>query len=287
MKTIAEINGFDYKSDIFLKYINQFSINPITRRLRTGSGNNEFFVMLRTPIDIKLPDAPVTEGPTRKGNLVVSSAFSDFLTIEFVSYAVYFLVTSKDIGNSIIPDTTNTESDGSIDMIGINDLYLTEVPDTNYLEHGCIKIKSFTVQADTNGDDSVNLINDGILMDARLLKYIKNCQKNKKDIDFIHTIVYENCEKLDAARFSLNKKDLTLTIKGMITSLAYNIYIYLDLNKVNKEIQDIFTPDDYEKIMKNEYIGNSPNPDKDDHDKDKHDKNKLPATLPFEAKEVF
>jgi hypothetical protein len=53
MKSIAEMNGFDYKSDEFLSFINHLSEVPITRRLRTGSGNIEFFAMVKTPFDLK------------------------------------------------------------------------------------------------------------------------------------------------------------------------------------------------------------------------------------------
>lgn len=250
MKSIAEINGFDYTSEEFLKFINQFSKDPITRRLRTGSGNIEFFAMMRSPLDIRFPDAPTAEGPAKKGNLIVASSFSDSLNIEFCAYSVYFLVLSKNPGEPInYKDNTNTDSeDGSLDMVGVDKLFLVEMPDTKYLENGCIKIKQLTVQPDVNGTDTINLYKDGIINDLPLIDMIKHYQANKKLIDFIHVIVFEGTEELDGGRVSFNRETTDLTIKNMDVYQTYCICIYLDRNKTNKDILDHFIPDDFDKL---------------------------------------
>mgnify|MGYP007126011232 CR=1 FL=1 len=250
MKSIAEMNGFDYRSDEFLKYINQFSRDPITRRLRTGSGTYEFFAMLRSPIDMRFPDSPVTEGPVRKGNLIVNSSFSNSVNVEFCAYSVYFLITSKNPGEPIeYEDSTNTDNgDGSLDMVGIDKLFLVEMPDTKYLENGCIKIKQVTVQPSKNGTDSVNLYGDGIINDIMLVEMIDHYKTNEKSIDFIHPIVFEGITELDGGRVSFNRDTLDLEIKDMDMYLTYSIYIYLDKNKTNKKILDYFVPDDFDKL---------------------------------------
>ena len=249
MKSIAEMNGYDYKSDEFLKFINQFAKDPITRRLRTGNGNYEFFAMVRSPLDMRFMDAPVTEGPVKKGNLIVNSAFSDSMTIEFCAYSVYFLVTSKNPGESIkYKDNTNNTTNGSLDTVGVDKLFLVEMPDTQYLENGCVKIKQITLQPEKNGTDSVNLYTDGILNDAVLIEMINHYMTNKKRIDFIHPVVFEGTTELDGARVSFNRETLDLEIKDMDMYVTYCICIYLDKNKINKEVLDYFVPDDFEKL---------------------------------------
>lgn len=250
MKAIAEMNGLDYTSDEFLTYINQFSSVPITRRLRTGSGNMEFFAMMFSPIDITFPDVPATEGPVTKGNFVVNSAFSDYLIVEFTANSVYFLVTSKNPGDAIeYKDNTNTDSaDGSLDSVGVDKIFIGEVPDTNYLENGCVKFTSVTVQPDKNGTDTINLFESGIIHDVSILDMINHYIKNNKEIDFIHPLIFEAVTSLDGSRVEFNRNTLDLTIKDMDIYNTYSIYLYLDKNKVNKEILDRFEPDSFGKV---------------------------------------
>lgn len=249
MMSIAKINNMDYKSEEFLKFINMLSNIPITRRLRTGSGNVEFFAMVRSPIEIRFPDAPVAEGPTKKGNLIVRSAFSDSLAIEFVAYSVYFLVMNKNPGEILYKDSTNTTNDGgNMNTVGTDKLFLVEIPDTKYLDNECVKIVETTVQPDHNGTDSLNLIDSGIIYNETIMRSIFNKKEKKEDIDFIHPLVFEGIKELDGGRVSFNRKTLDLTIKNMSIYETYHIYIYLDKKKVNKEILDIFVPDDMDKI---------------------------------------
>ena len=250
MKTIAEMNNFDYKSDDFLTFINQLSSVPITRRLRTGSGNIEFFAMVKTPFDLKFPEPPTAEGPVTKGNLTINSSFSDYVTVEFVAYSVYFLVTSKNPGEVIeYKDNTNTEkTDGSLDMVGIDKLFLVELPDANYIENGCVKFTSVTIQAETKGTDTLNLFNSGLISDVSVVEMLNYYKENNRDIDFIHPVVFEGIDRLDGARVKFNRTNLDLTITDMDTYVTYSIYLYLDKNKVNKEIIDKFEPDSFGKI---------------------------------------
>lgn len=254
MKAIADINNMDYKSEEFLKFINTFSSVPITRRLRTGSGNMEFFAMVRSPIEIMFRDAPVTEGPVRKGNLVVNSAFSDNCTVEFVSYSVYFLVTNKDPGKVLYHrDNTNSDNgDGSFDTVGVDKLFLTEYPNTSYLNNNCIKIVSLAVQPDHNGTDKVNVLHDGLITNDELIRAFHESFDEDKEIDYIHPLVFEGIDELGEERINFNRKNLDLEIKDMDIYSTYYIYFYLDRNKVNKTIYDLFVPDDYEKLKDKE-----------------------------------
>lgn len=249
MMSIAKINNMDYKSEEFLKFINMLSDIPITRRLRTGSGNMEFFAMVRSPLEMRFPDGPTTEGPAKKGNLTVSSAFSDYVSVEFVAYSTYFLVMNEEPGEILYKDNTNTiKTDGSMDTVGVDKLFLIEVPDTKYLENECVRIVEITVQPDHNGDNTINLLNDGVINDNTLINAIFAKFNKKENVDFLHTLIFEELEELDGGRVLLNKKNLDLTIKNMDIYKTYHIYIYLDKKKVNKEILDIFVPDDMDKI---------------------------------------
>lgn len=266
MKSIADMNGFDYKSDEFLTFINQLSNVPITRRLRTGSGNIEFFAMVKTPFDLRFPEPPNAEGPVTKGNITVNSSFSDYVNVEFVAYSVYFLVTNKQPGESIeYKDKTNTDNnDGSLDMVGIDKLFLTELPDIYYIENGCVMFTSVTIQAEKTGTDTLNLYDSGLISDVSIIEMINYYRDNNRDIDFIHPIVFEGVDRLDGARVKFNRNTLDLTISDMDTYVTYSIYLYLDKNKVNKEILDKFEPDKINSINNKPSINNIPKPDKND-----------------------
>lgn len=248
MRSIADINGYDYKSEEFLEFINRHSSVPITRRLRTGSGTMEFFAMVRSPLDLKFPDAPMAEGPVKKGNLVVNSAFSDSVIVEFVSYSVYFLVMNKKPGEVLYKPQNNTINIDKMDPVGVDKFLAVEKPDTKYMENNCIRIISTSVQPDKNGTDKINLLNDGVINDNILIRSIINRIKEKQDIDFLHVLVFEGLNELDGGRVKFDRKNLDLEIKDMDMYTVYNIYIYLDKNKVNKEILDKFIPDDFEKL---------------------------------------
>lgn len=249
MKAIAVMNGLDYKSDEFLKFINTFTSTPITRRIRTGSGNVEFFAMQRTPIQILFTEGPSSNGPITKGNITVSSSFTEEITVEFVAYSLLMLQTSVKRGDpmyKIESKSINSNDNADSVTVGTDKMFMGETIISNYIDNGCIKLQEVTLQADKAGDDSVDIFN---LMRspevAEMMMYYKN---NKKIIDFIHVVVYEGINILDGARFTLDRHNLNLTIKDMDPYITYKVVVYIDKERLGQIKQSLFETDKIERL---------------------------------------
>lgn len=244
MKAIAVMNNMDYKSEEFLNFINKFTTTPITRRIRTGSGNIEFFAMQRSPIQILFVEGPSSNGPITKGNITVSSSFSEEVTVEFVAYSLLMLQTSARVGEPLYKlNETNTYTTNDADSVPVasDKMFVAEVPIANYLDENCVKLQEVTLQADEAGDDTVDLFN--LMRNPEVAEMMHYYKANKKAIDFIHVIVYESVDILDGARFKLDKFNLNLTIKDMDVYKTYKVVIYIDKAKLGEIKQRLFETD--------------------------------------------
>jgi hypothetical protein len=245
MKTIADINNIDYKSDEFMRLVNVSTNIPITKRIRTGSQTMEFFALEKVPVDITFNGAPSSNGPMKKGNIVVSSSFSEDITVEFVAYSLYFLKTNKDMGAVIDPsDTLNQPT--TMTGVGIDNLYLIETPIIPKVEDDFLKFKTITVQADKNGDDTLDI--NEIISNAEISSVIKYYRSQNKTIDFIKIYAYENEHKLDNIRLDFDLSNLTLTIKDMDIYKNYYITIYINRIIIGNLKTELFEWDDFNRV---------------------------------------
>lgn len=249
MKAIALLNKMDYTSQEFLDFINKFTTTPITRRIRTGSGNIEFFAMQRSPIEIIFVEGPSSNGPITKGNITVSSSFSEEVTVEFVAYSLLFLKTSTKRGEPIYKEETRKsfgEEIADVSNVASDKLFLAEVPRPPYISDDCVRIQQITLQADKAGDDSVSLFD--LMRNPEIAEMLHYYKTNKMQMDFIHVAVFEDCNLLDEARYHLDRKTLTLTIKDMDVYKTYYVSVYLDKAKMGQIKQLLFETDKINRI---------------------------------------
>ena len=236
MKAIALMNNYDYKSDEFLTFINTFTTTPITRRIRTGSGNIEFFAMQRSPIQILFLEGPSSNGPITKGNITVSSSFSEEVTVEFVAYSLLMLQTSVKKGEPIYKIESNkkfnTGNEPDSIAVASDKLFLAEVPTPKFLDNNCVIIQEMTLQADVAGDDTINLFD--LMRNPEIAEMVHFYKTNKKLIDFIYAIVYEDVNLLDGGRYSVDRHNLDLTIKNMDVYKTYKVVIYINKAKLGE-----------------------------------------------------
>lgn len=252
MKGIAEIYKIDYKADDFIKWINIDSKNSITRRLRTGSGNMEFFNMQKSPFEITFVDLPSTNGEVKKGNVTISSSFSENINVEFVSNSMYYLRTNVDITKPLTNNTINSkfkEPSDTINVVSSDALFVAEFPAFADREERFVKFKQFTIQPDKNGDETINLFN--VLGDAEFANVLNYYRDNNLIIDFIRIQVREKCDSMDGCEF--DNKTLNLTIKNMNMYKLYYVAVYVNISEINKIKQDIFQIDQYNRLEDNYY----------------------------------
>lgn len=242
---ICQLTGFNKNSDKLLKYLNDRSKEPITRRMRTGSGTMEYFSMQYTPLDIRFNDLPTTNGPVKRGNLIISSSFSESVTVEFVMDSMYILKTEKDI--KLIDKQEDTQTISPVGELLFENNLVMGAPVILDEEHGMIKISTSVVQADKNGDDNINLM---YMLNGEIGNLIYHYKEVlKKPINFLHVAVLETPNtRLGGERMKFNQDTLDLHIKKMDIYKSYYVTLYLDKQKIHDmEIND-FELDKFGKV---------------------------------------
>ena len=233
MDAIANITGFNKYSEEFLEYLNKRSREPITRKLRTGSQTMEFFNQQYTPLDIKFNDLPTTNGPVKRGNIVISSSFSESVTVEFVMDAMYFLKTPVKMK---IPPMKHKQTMCPVGETAGKIVYDTFVlghrPYIANEEHDFVKLTTIVAQADKNGDDTINLFH---ILNPEIANLIYTYRQNKKPIDFFHVAVLEAPDhRIGGERMKFNQETMELLIKDMDIYKSYYITLYIDKAKIHK-----------------------------------------------------
>lgn len=251
MDAISNMVGMKKDSEEFLNYLNERSRTPITRRLRTGSQTMEFFSMQYTPLDIRFNDLPTTNGPIKRGNIIVSSSFSESVTVEFTMDAMYFLKTNRDIGRELSAKRPHPETISPVGQVADAAVYEHDV--LNYKpyipdeEHDFVKVTTVTVQADKNGTDTINLFN--FLNSGEIGNLIYMYKEAKQPIDFFHVAVLETpSTRIGGERMKFDQETMDLTIKNMDINKSYYISIYIDKHKIHKFEMTSFETDKFGRV---------------------------------------
>ena len=247
MDAISNITGFDKNSEEFLIYLNNRSREPITRRIRTGSQTMEFFSMQYTPLDIKFNDLPSTNGPVNRGNIIISSSFSESVTVEFVMDSMYFLKTNRKIKPAPLKRKDVIAPVGDVINKTIYDTHvLGYKPYIPNEEHDFIKLTTIVAQADKDGDDTVNLFH---ILNGEIGNLVYNYKEKKIPIDFFHVAVLETPDhRIGGERIKFNQETMDLTIKNMDMYKSYYITLYIDKQKIHKTEMISFETDKFGRV---------------------------------------
>lgn len=246
LKEIARINCFDYKSEEFLKFLNTYSRQPITRRFRGGSGNTEFFWMNKSSVNITFTSSPQSNDPIRKGNIDISSSFTENVMVEFSAPSIYFMTTivSNDIYKPYIERPLIEEN--TMHVVGVN-VYGPEIPSIPELDENNYKLLfSITVQADKQGMDTLELFD--FIKEPEILHMIEFYENIKRKIDFISVVVRENCDVLQEPRYYMNFETFTLTIYDMDMYKSYYVSMYIDRRKLDSINEEFFETDKIKRL---------------------------------------
>lgn len=252
LRPIADMYSLDYKSEEFLKFINIDCRNPITRRLRTGSGNIEFFTMEKSPFEIKFIDLPSSGGEVKRGNIIVSSSFSENINVEFVAHAMYYLRTNVDITKPLVEkysDAKFPEPSDTINVVSSDPMLVIDFPDFADREERYVKFKQVIIQPDKNGDDVINLFN--VISDPEIANILNYYKDNNLDIDFIKIQVREECTPKDGCEFDSHTLDLKIPDMDMYK--LYYLAIYVNKSLINEIKQNIFQIEQYNRLEDNYY----------------------------------
>lgn len=100
-----------------LRYLNKHSNVPITYKMKTSTGNDEYFTYLETPLDILFSNLDLNDGG-RIGMVDDVYGISFTITTEFTTPGVYHIFTREGVPNTIIANEASMEprGDGKLEM---------------------------------------------------------------------------------------------------------------------------------------------------------------------------
>jgi hypothetical protein len=245
MQAIASIEGMDINSQEFISFLNTVSEEPITYRIRPGSGNKEFFCLSPVQMDVLFTSPPSNDGAERKGNIITSASFTEEIDIEFPAYSTYFLRTNVDITKRI--DMSQTTILHETTMKSVARFTVAELPTFNDYENGWKKVIQLAVQADAGNETNKLCLDQHI--NGEIRRIVNYYRKQSLGIDFLRAAVAEGSKRIDGSRFSFDPNTLTVSVENMDPFKIYHIAIYADNKFINDFKQSVFAYDQYQEIL--------------------------------------
>lgn len=243
MKAIAYIEQIDINSDDFLLRLNQQSNIPITHRIRPGSGNREFFVLMPATLHLKFTSLPSDNGNDRKGNLITSSSFGENLVVEFTSLSTFYLKTPIEIPATIPMDDRQLLYTTTIKPVDSTKAELDMILEESYTfaNYKLAFKKAAQLKAQFDSDDDA----------LDLTPYLKGLFKRAYDyhkthkipITFVEILVTEGVTLIAPERFLFDPETLLIRINNVDKFNTYTIGVYIDQVYVNDLIQSLYSLD--------------------------------------------
>lgn len=241
---VAGIPMYDENGSVsdFLKHINGKSRFPITYKMKTSTGNDEFFRYYPANLLISLNGLSIDEG-SKKGQV-----FDDFMTtftipVEFNTAGLYYLFHEDETVH--IEITRQKEKDfidyservSMFPMFTIHELFDLPLPEGWTLYATSI----FKTDKEFDEEDEVDLT---ILHNKSMIEFIKHCNKNGLPLDpFIKVYLMKDNEMLqDGIDFTVSKDTTLLTLKKCNPASSYRVIIHsntLYINNLMKEIHSL------------------------------------------------
>jgi hypothetical protein len=241
----AFIEGMDSNTVQFMDLLNSYSKNPITHRVRSGSGNKEFFVMEKTNLHVLFTALPSYAGPEKKGKVVTSSTFTENVEIEFSAISAYYFETDVDL-NSINMADSNLGNTAVSPVVSYSfPLLQLKEPTENYDTELYRKILEITIQFDTADVDSLDIS-----------KYIKGQigdiyayhKERGLIMDFLKCRCMEDYTPLGEDRLSFDASTLVVSVTNTDAFRVYRFTAYANFKYINKLEQSLHSLSDYQNL---------------------------------------
>lgn len=240
MVYVANNNGYDYKSDDFMKFINTVSYAPIIKRI-IPNGQYMFYMAQTINIDVSIPDMPSRDGIDNIGAIEKGARVVDRIEFEVNIPAEYILTIPQSKLINAFAKYDNAEDVYYIPPVKAH-------PDYQPLDNGFLLSNIIDIVIKNNRENSLskNTILDNI--STKYMEDIKEYLSNGLPIDDVmRVMVYESGT---FAIMEIIDKDNKISIVDPDFSKAYSICVYINHGLLNsiREVdfkKDIGTIKDY------------------------------------------
>lgn len=230
----------DNTADI-LGYLNTYSEVPFTYKFKNGSGNDEFFALYPTNIEIIVSDLSIDDG-SEKGLLTESFTISFTMSCEFNTMGCYYLILNDDKNKFIV-----TKPSSDIDKDGrVIPLYTIPLLFDLKLDDGWkILTAPMFIVKDSKSDDGYTLQLKKVLKDDKIPTILRYQEKMNLIRDtFIKIRVFKNDTELAEGDkgFSVdytNLNDIKLTVYDIDIQKTYRVFIIINNQYINSITDDI------------------------------------------------
>lgn len=237
---VATNNGFDYRSQEFMTFINSVSYAPIIKRL-IPNGQYMFYMAQKVNIDVNIPDMPSKDGVDNIGAIEKGARVVDRVEFEVNVPAEYILTIPQSKLINDFAKYDNTEDVYYVPPIKAH-------PDYKQLYEGFMLSNIIDIVLKNNSE---NYLTKDTILDNITTKYmedIKSYISNSLPIDDVMKLaVYESGT---FTMVDIVDKDNTISLVEPDFSKAYSICVYINHGLLNsiREIpfkKDIGTIKDY------------------------------------------
>lgn len=229
----------------FVKYLNGVSYYPITYKMKTSTGNEEFFRYYSANLLTSFNDLDIDSG-SKKGHAYDQFTISFRMPVDFNTAGLYYLFHENEkVDVEIFKTHYNTHGNIGADKVTfepiftIHNLYNIDLPQgwTTYAT------SIFKVMKDVGEEDEVDLT---CLHNQTMIDFIKDC--NDKGIDlnlFIKVHLMMNNKMLKQEEDYILSKDTTLlTLYTLDPKASYRVIIHVNTEYINQSMKDKYNLDD-------------------------------------------
>lgn len=238
---VANIPMYDENNSVseFLKHINGKSMYPITYKMKTSTGNDEFFRYYPANLLISINGLSIDDG-SKKGQVFDSFTTNFNIPVEFNTAGLYYLFHNDEtVHIEVVKEVEKTVQDfkdvaAMIPVFTIHNLFNLPLPEGWTLYATSI----FKTDKEFDEVDEVDLT---VLHNKSMIEFIKHCNANGIPLDpFIKVYLMKDNKMLDeGVHYTLSKDTTLLTLKTCNPASSYRVIIHSNTAYINESMKTI------------------------------------------------
>lgn len=223
----------------FIRYLNGVSDYPITYKMKTSTGNEEFFRYYPVNLLMSMENLDIDQG-SKKGQVFDFFTITFSIPVEFSTAGLYYLFHEDERVHVYIQKSKEKDFKEMADKIimkpvfTIHNLFDVPLPEGWTLYGTSI----FKVNKELGDVDEVDLT---CLHNTSMIEFIKTCNKNGIPVSpFIKVYLMKNNEMLTVGTdYTLSADTTKIDLYNLDPASSYRVIIHANTNYINETMRDI------------------------------------------------
>lgn len=214
----------------FLDYLNSHSYFPITHKLKTSTGNDEFFRYYPTNVEFKISEIALDES-SRRNNIVTASPIPFTCRCEFWAAGMYYYFTRNDVDvpGFDISMSTDNPSDDLIPIFTISNLFEESNNSGIWKYYNSLMFDVESTERDDIYIPETPLFTDQIINTIRYGKY-KSISPNEM-VKIV--IMKDNFRLFEDIDYEIDWNAMSIKIINCEPNSTYRIITHINLPMIN------------------------------------------------------